>query len=56
MSSTILEVVSYDDIWGGIKSKLLYTPLADSFTFGLYSKIVGNGNDETMTEEKRTVE
>lgn len=44
-----MNVVNEDTVWGGIKSKLFYTPLADSLTFGLYSKIVG-GDDGNITE------
>jgi hypothetical protein len=35
------DVVFDEERWTEIKSRLLYRPLADTFTFGLYSKIKG---------------
>lgn len=49
------EAVFQEEIWGSIKSNILYTPLADMVTFGLYSKIsggVGIPTKESMTSNE----
>ena len=41
LSSGVLATVSKPEVSSGIKSQLLYRPLANTLTFGLYSFITG---------------
>lgn len=55
MGTNLYKVMDIPEVNSGIKSHLVYRPLADTLTFGLYSYLTGSDAAQSSSSSTATV-